>query len=355
MTMWSIFRRSQGTTSSYEKALKSLAERIHRQQHLANRARSNLRRYKGLYTFYTALVWMIYTTITITMILHDRNISWSSWTYRIMPILMGPLVIMSGRRMIDAVWSRIIKSRDDYLLELRSEQRTKLEELKSRTNFNSTKSLLDMYERDATPVSSAPSSNTNTPEAQSRVAPLEGLSGPGAELSLLSPSIGIASNVGSGVLPPPGAVNELRHRKVVSNPVNTPPKLENWHATAAMSAGTLNPSTPNAARPLVSSPSTTFPVLPTNFVPSPPPGSPLPPQPRPSQWYDRVLDLIVGDDETSPSNRFALICKKCHSHNGLLPPGDNPSDVKYTCPRCGYFNEPETAITSSDNEEAKDS
>ena len=32
-------------------------------------------------------------------------------------------------------------------------------------------------------------------------------------------------------------------------------------------------------------------------------------------WFDRVLDLIVGED--SPATKYALICERCFLHNGL--------------------------------------
>lgn len=44
------------------------------------------------------------------------------------------------------------------------------------------------------------------------------------------------------------------------------------------------------------------------------------PPPR-KQWYDKVADALLGDDEASPSttaSRYALICQKCFAHNGLV-------------------------------------
>ncbi len=43
--------------------------------------------------------------------------------------------------------------------------------------------------------------------------------------------------------------------------------------------------------------------------------------PPPKQWYDRVADAILGDDEASGAavhSRYALICESCFSHNGLV-------------------------------------
>jgi hypothetical protein len=48
---------------------------------------------------------------------------------------------------------------------------------------------------------------------------------------------------------------------------------------------------------------------------------PATPQPPPrKQWYDKLADAILGDEDVtgSPSSRYALICQKCFAHNGLV-------------------------------------
>lgn len=39
------------------------------------------------------------------------------------------------------------------------------------------------------------------------------------------------------------------------------------------------------------------------------------------QWYDKLADAILGDDEASGGaqhSRYALICENCFAHNGLV-------------------------------------
>lgn len=55
-------------------------------------------------------------------------------------------------------------------------------------------------------------------------------------------------------------------------------------------------------------------------------------------YYQMMIDALLGDDELSPENRYALICDNCGQHNGLAPPGKLPKDVQYICPRCGKEN-----------------
>lgn len=58
------------------------------------------------------------------------------------------------------------------------------------------------------------------------------------------------------------------------------------------------------------------------------------------KWYDRILDLLLGDDETSPKNRVVLICQHCRLVNGQAPPGiKRVADLgKWRCIGCGGWN-----------------
>ena len=59
-----------------------------------------------------------------------------------------------------------------------------------------------------------------------------------------------------------------------------------------------------------------------------------------SRWYDRLMDVLLGEDETSPRNRIALVCSKCRLVNGQAPPGiKRLEDVgKWRCSSCGSMN-----------------
>lgn len=59
------------------------------------------------------------------------------------------------------------------------------------------------------------------------------------------------------------------------------------------------------------------------------------------------MDVLLGEDESLPRNRLALICKKCRLVNGQAPPGaKRPEDVgKWRCGECGTINGEETETT----------
>jgi hypothetical protein len=58
------------------------------------------------------------------------------------------------------------------------------------------------------------------------------------------------------------------------------------------------------------------------------------------KWYDRLVNALLGEDETRPDRRLALICSKCRLVNGLAHPGARtPEDVgKWRCSSCGSWN-----------------
>ena len=59
-----------------------------------------------------------------------------------------------------------------------------------------------------------------------------------------------------------------------------------------------------------------------------------------SHWYDRILDLLMGDDETAARNRLVLICSSCRLVNGQAPPGTRSlAEVgSWRCMGCNALN-----------------
>ncbi|KAI6176664.1 Endoplasmic reticulum junction formation protein lunapark [Aphelenchoides bicaudatus] len=49
---------------------------------------------------------------------------------------------------------------------------------------------------------------------------------------------------------------------------------------------------------------------------------------------DKIIDYIIGD---GPSNRFALICNQCRTHNGMALK-EEFSGISFICFNCGLFN-----------------
>ncbi|KAK9453062.1 hypothetical protein V1511DRAFT_506422 [Dipodascopsis uninucleata] len=189
-------------------------------------------------------------------------------------VVVGPIVIYMIRRCVGFFYGQLLKREESRLQTLKADQRNKIEELKSNTKYYSTKSLLDRYESDLKDVKDLKKSSTGSQRNSPKKTSNRDFD---------------ISNVPS--LPPP---------------------------QADTSASDGSPQNLQSAMFSATEPFTMTPVE--------------------THWYDRLLDVIIGEDERSPRNRYALICPNCFSHNGLAPPGQSADSVKYVCPVCGHLN-----------------
>lgn len=190
-------------------------------------------------------------------------------------------------------------------------ERTKtIEKLKAATKYNSTQELLEKY------GGAPPAPKPKTPKTPSK--------SPMAKQDASQPQ-----RVGAG--PPPPTANIQRPAQY---------QLPNPSLPSAPQPGPRGPKHQIIPSPL-SAPS---PVGPPEFAPN---AFPPPPQyahgsehAMGGHWYDRVLDLLLGEDETSPKNRMALICDNCRLINGQAPPGAKTlAEVgKWRCFACGAWN-----------------
>jgi hypothetical protein len=64
-------------------------------------------------------------------------------------------------------------------------------------------------------------------------------------------------------------------------------------------------------------------------------------------WYDRLLDVLLGEDEMQPRNRMAMICGSCRLVNGQAPPGIKTLEElgRWRCGSCGAWNGEESETT----------
>jgi predicted metal-dependent hydrolase len=79
-----------------------------------------------------------------------------------------------------------------------------------------------------------------------------------------------------------------------------------------------------------------FPANFNNGAPRPmqPNQQPILPPPRTEpQWYDKLVDALVGD--AGPETKYALICTHCYNHNGLVAKEEFDTIRKYSA--CGYY------------------
>lgn len=211
--------------------------------------------------------------------------------------------------------------------ELEKQRNNTIEKLKTATKYNSTQELLKKY--GATP----------SPKGQMVGSPKQTNAG---------------SRMGgrTNVVPPPTANIPSRNvsASLPSTPQRSTPEIK--APLNQIVPHTAAAATPPWARP--TAPQDTGAEFAPNAFPSAPQYSQPGEGPR---WYDRLVDALVGEDETLPKYRMALICHQCRLVNGQAPPGvKRLEDVgKWRCGGCGVMNGEESEankILSSIQEQA---
>jgi hypothetical protein len=62
------------------------------------------------------------------------------------------------------------------------------------------------------------------------------------------------------------------------------------------------------------------------------------------RWYDKLADAILGDDDQggdAATSRYALICEKCFTHNGLVKESMWEDARKWLLLSCLVFSDTE--------------
>ncbi|PPR07247.1 hypothetical protein CVT26_012505 [Gymnopilus dilepis] len=272
----SFLRRifSKKNEEDYETILSNLANDIQTRQIQLSEIRLRERRSTLLATLYTLSVWVAYVSLWYLGLLpnlHDGTYIKHQSTDKFLkglPVVIGPIIILFIRRVVQIWYKRKGDAEEKHLKELMKKRRDKVEEIKKKTNFYSTRDLLQKYD-----------------EASPSATPLRQRQPPGQAPPPTTPSR------------PVGRVNG-----------NIPPQTP---APSAALQAHLSPGTP------------AYPIAP----------------PR-RQWYDKLADALLGEDDpgiASPGSRYALICEKCFNHNGLVKES-MWEETQYVCPKCGHFN-----------------
>ncbi|OJA12132.1 hypothetical protein AZE42_09036 [Rhizopogon vesiculosus] len=245
---------SKSHSENYEEVLAALSADVARRQTRLAEIRLRERRTTLQFTLGTLSLWIAFVYLWYARILPA---TWHDSLFAKVAVLVGPVIILFARRMMQ-IWYSWKGGREEKTLRVVTQkQRAKVEEIKKKTNYDSTRSLLEKYADPSTPMRRP--------------------------------------------LPPSQPYTPL--------PVTPQPYLK-------------TPTTQQRNQLLQLSP------------------TPQAIQPTRKQWYDKLADAILGDEESSvtvAASRYALICQKCFSHNGLVKESVW-EDTQYMCPKCGYFN-----------------
>lgn len=72
-----------------------------------------------------------------------------------------------------------------------------------------------------------------------------------------------------------------------------------------------------------------------------------PSQSESKSMFDKVFDFLLGNSADDSLHKYALICSRCFSHNGLALERDM-NTVTYVCPKCGFLNGPKISDEFND-------
>ncbi|OJD26321.1 hypothetical protein ACJ73_02307 [Blastomyces percursus] len=322
------FIQWQGSGTSpaeFEKTLSSLSAKITRATTRLDSHRQRSRRYRVLWTLYTSFVYLLYSIIVI-LVLGWQN--WGPCEYSI--VAGGPVVIYVVRLGLVKYYQYRISGTQHHLDELHKQRDATIEKLKEATKYNSTQQLLEKYggdsPKDPWPQKDPASSAGGAAASRKRD-------------SRMRASLPLPSTGGRTGIPPPPTANipRVQPGSVPTTPIRSPPIHDSRHTPGTSN---LNPN-PRQQEQL------------TQHFPHPvdEPGfahNAFPPS-QPHQqhadllqphWYDRILDVLLGEDETLPKNRLALICTQCRLVNGQAAPGIRSLEEigHWRCGSCNALN-----------------
>ncbi|KAI9163720.1 Endoplasmic reticulum junction formation protein lunapark [Paramyrothecium foliicola] len=295
------------STASFEKTLSTLSTKITTTQSKLDRLRSNARRVKVLWTLYLTFAYLVYG-IVVLIVVGYHNMGPSEWS----GLAGGPVLIYGVRTLIITYFNFRIDTTASRLKEQQAERAKTIQKLKDATKYDSTLELIEKY-----------GGAEGKPKGKKKDGPGQAEEG------------GKDGNA------------QLRDRKhAIPGRTNMAP-----------------PPTANIQR-REGAPSTPQPLPGNSFPPPPPQSNDVPPEalyapnadfepdgyvqsstarqsgPSESHWYDRIFDVLLGDDETAPKNRIVLICQACRLVNGQAPPGTKVlADLGvWKCMACGAQN-----------------
>ncbi|KAF2895732.1 hypothetical protein ILUMI_10436 [Ignelater luminosus] len=219
--------------------------------------------------------------------------------FYIIPLILAPVIILTVKRVLTWYYKLKISRKQNKLVTLRDEKKKLLEKVMETETYKVAKSILEKFSEPTVVRKSTallPSGEFTTPLKQA--------------ITPTSSSTAITGGLRQRALPP--------SQQMV--PSVTP------------------------ARPISSIKSSTAIKSELGRTPMPPPqmtgmaGTPLPmPRtilPRERSVFDKMVDYLVGD---GPSNRYALICKNCSSHNGMAL-HEEFEYISFRCCYCYAFN-----------------
>ncbi|KAJ7455744.1 hypothetical protein FB451DRAFT_1277333 [Mycena latifolia] len=165
--IWRLFR-AERPPDDYETILSTLAANIQKRQTLLSEIRMRERKATMLVTLYAIAGWLVYLAVWYFGFVSggaSGRVRPAERAVRALPVFVGPIFILFIRRIVQIWYNRKGNAEEKTLQTLMKEQRAKVEEIKKKTNFYSTRELLSRYDASASTPNS-PSGQRGAPPPQ---------------------------------------------------------------------------------------------------------------------------------------------------------------------------------------------
>ncbi|GAB7346734.1 hypothetical protein MBLNU459_g1844t1 [Dothideomycetes sp. NU459] len=308
------FKGHDSSAASFEKLLSALSAKINKESARNDKLRQSQRRYRVLWTLYTSFAYIL-AALILTLVT-----GWSNWTAaEYTGLAGGPLVIYGVRTGLDAYFNYRVAASQTYLNDLNKQRDTAIAKLKEATKYNSTQQLLDKYGGKPEAPQPLPSGSRRVSGRQDKPAQ--------------------APVQRTGIAPPPTA--NIPGRQQPQFPISPPgarPPQQNGQRNRQQASQFPPQHAPSPQPQSPADPTAEF--APNAFTSAAQPSTQEYTTGGGPRWYDRILDVVLGDDETQPKNRIVLICQSCRLVNGQAPPGTRSLDSlgQWRCSACGVMN-----------------
>ncbi|KAJ5378163.1 uncharacterized protein N7496_005572 [Penicillium cataractarum] len=310
------WKGEDNSPASFEKTLSTLSTKIAQATTRLDQQRQTARRFKALWTLYSTFAYLFYS-IVLALVL-----GWESWGVKEYTAIAGGPVLIYGVRTAGArLFEYRISRSQRHLDELNKQRDETIEKLKVATKYNSTQQLLEKYGGESPKTSPNPKAG---PDSRKQTTPSQKQQQQ-------------QQHVARTGLPPPPTAN-IRRPPPGQSPIGpgNPPSPPPYQTPQQQQALPNAPSTPPLPQQFTEEP---------GFAPNAFPSSgQYIEQPH---WYDRLLDVLLGEDEMQPRNRMAMICGSCRLVNGQAPPGIKTLEElgRWRCGSCGAWNGEESETT----------
>lgn len=271
-----------------------------------------------LWTLYLSFAYLVYA-IVLFLVVGFKNLGPIEWT----GVSGGPVVIYLIRTAVTAFFNFRIETLSARLKDQQTEREKTIQKLKDATKYDTTLELLEKYGGSETKTKKG-RKDAEEGDATRGHAKGQGVKG------------GRRTNI-----PPPPTANIPRDGPRPRTSAPGTPQQGGPHGPL----GTSPPHYQQQQHPsLVQNLEPSAEFAPNAFGPGsePPTTHYAPVQAGAGQahWYDRVMELLLGEDETAAKNRFVLICQRCRLVNGQAPPGTKSLDEigAWKCMACGAMN-----------------